>query len=101
MVANYQRNIQACIRKQADTNDQDVPFCDWVMVFKVRKHLKDHNQRSAAKYVARRLGEFPEPLSEWAREAMRATPLRAAPGEVIFTRPDGTLRSFAFARAVA
>jgi 5-formyltetrahydrofolate cyclo-ligase len=92
--------LQAGIQKTLDTKDDpSVSMSDWVMVHKVRKHLADNNQRRAASYVAMRLEEDSAPLSRWASEQMRKTPLQATQNQVLFTNEEGVSRAFGFVRA--
>ncbi len=98
----YQNNVSSNIRKQLDTeDDSSVSMSDWVMVHKVQKHLLAGNQRKAAQYVAMRLEEDAAPLSGWAAEQMRKTPLKASKTQVTYTNPEGVQRAFGFVRAIA
>jgi hypothetical protein len=88
------------LRKTQDTqDDQSISMSDWLMVHKVQKHLLVGNQRKAAQYVALRLEEDPAPLSTWAADQMRKTPLKASKTQVVYTNPEGVQRAFGFVRA--
>lgn len=102
LVRQHQNNVQSNIQKQLATKDDaSVPMSDWLMVHKVQKHLLVGNQRKAAQYVAMRLEEDAAPLSQWAVDQMRKTPLKASKTQVIYTNPEGVQRAFGFVRAIA
>jgi soluble cytochrome b562 len=85
VVETYSQNLQSAIEKNRDTTGySDVPWEDWVMVKKVRKHIRAGNLRKAAKYAAMRLEEFPSKLSRWAIQAMQQTPLRCTKNAVLY-----------------
>ena len=99
VVKVYAVNLQANLQKTLDTeDDSSVSMADWAMVKKVQKHVAANNQRKAAQYVVMRLEEDPAPLSQWACEQMRKTPLKATKTQVLFTN-EGERRAFNFVRA--
>jgi hypothetical protein len=102
LVAAASRSLPMLLRKTQDTqDDQSISMSDWLMVHKVQKHLLVGNQRKAAQYVAMRLEEDPAPLSTWAADQMRKTPLKASKTQVAYTNHEGVQRAFGFVRATA